>query len=333
VNQKIYIYQGFGPTQWPYIVKCFIKNDRLQNRRQFIRNSAGLLVGSMVIPSFVPSFLQPSYPPPGIQLFTFFDVIDTDVDGTLKRIAEIGYVEIESAFSKKGGYYGYTAKQFAGLLKSLNLFWRSHHVLGAPFKLPPGMKMPVGVDGKPISIGNVRNLRDNMQELVDEAAEGGVQWLVCANTPINSMDDIKSSVKVLNKTDEACKKAGLGFAFHNHDAEFRVVEGNIPYTIFLEQTPVKMELDLAWATKGGQDPVELFKQNPGRFPLWHVKDLDASFQNILPVGSGTIDFKRIFEASQTAGLQYYFVEHDLPKDPWGSIEKSIVELKQLAPVK
>ena len=304
----------------------------MQNRRKFIRNSTGLIAGSLTIPSFARSFFKNTYPPPGIQLFTFFDVIDTDVDGTLKRIAEIGYVEIESAFSKKGGYYGYTAKQFAAVLKSLGLVWRSHHVLGAPFKLPPGTKMPLGADGKPISIGKVRNLRDNMQELVDEAAGGGVEWLVCANTPINSMEDIKSSIEVLNKTDAACKKAGLRFAYHNHDAEFHTVEGKVPYQLFLTETQMKMELDLAWATKGGQDPVELFKQYPGRFPLWHVKDLDATHETILPVGDGTIDFKRIFAASETAGLNYYFIEHDLPKDPWGSIQKSIVTLKQLAPV-
>ncbi len=89
-----------------------------------------------------------------------------------------------------------------------------------------------------------------------------------------------------------------------------------------------MELDLAWAVKGGQDPVELFKQNPGRFPLWHVKDLDSTREIIEPVGSGTIDFKRIFAASETAGLNYYFIEHDLPKDPWDSIQKSYTVLKR-----
>ena len=183
--------------------------------------------------------------------------------------------------------------------------------------------MPLGADGKPISLGKIRNLRDNMQALVDEAAEGGVEYLVCANTPINTMDDIKSSIIVLNKTDEACKKAGLRFAYHNHDAEFHAVEGKVPYSLFLKETNVKMELDLAWSIKGGQDPVELFNQNPGRFPLWHVKDLDNTYKNILPVGSGTIDFKRIFAASETAGLKFYFIEHDMPKDPWESIEKSI----------
>ncbi|HEY2350136.1 MAG TPA: sugar phosphate isomerase/epimerase, partial [Puia sp.] len=155
----------------------------MQNRRKFIRNSAGLVAGSLVIPSFSRSFFAPAYPPPGLQLFTFFNVIEKDVPGTLKRIAEIGFVEIESAFSKLGGYYGYKPKEFADLLKAQGLVWKSHHVLGAPFKMPPGMKMPLDADGKPMVIPPMKNLRDNMQEIIDSAAEGGIEYLVCANTP------------------------------------------------------------------------------------------------------------------------------------------------------
>lgn len=305
----------------------------MQSRRKFIRNSAGVLAGSLAIPSFAHLYFPPSYPPPGLQLFTFFNTIDADVNGTLKRISEIGYIEIESAFSKLGGYYGLKPNQFADLLKSFGLTWKSHHVLGAPFKLAPGAKMPLDAEGKPLKIPPMRNLRDNMQVLIDEAAEGGVEYLVCANTPINTLDDIKSSIDVLNRTDEACKKAGLRFAYHNHDAEFRPVEGKIPYQLLLSETTVKMELDLAWAIKGGQDPVELFNQNPGRFPLWHLKDMDNTHENILSVGSGTIDFKRIFAESGKAGLKFYFIEHDSPKDPWESIQKSYNYLKVLAPTK
>ncbi len=251
------------------------------------------------------------------------------MQGTLKKIAGVGYKEIESAFSKKGGYYGMKPKEFAAFIKDLGMSWKSHHVLGAPFKMPPGAKMPTGADGKPIVIPPMRNLRDNMQALVDEAADGGVEYLVCASTPVNTLDDIKASVETLNKTDEACKKAGVVFAYHNHDAEFRAVEGQIPYEIFLSQTKMKMELDLAWATKGGKDPLELFKQHPGRFPLWHVKDLDAKRETVLPVGEGTIDYKRIFDAAASSGMKHFFVEHDMPKDPLASITTSYNYLSKM----
>jgi sugar phosphate isomerase/epimerase len=303
----------------------------MQTRKKFLQVSAASVFGGILLAdqSFAAIVRKVAPRPIGLQLFTFFNEIDNDVEGTLKKIAAIGYKEIESAFSKKGGYYGMKPKEFASYLSGIGLAWKSHHVLGAPFKMPPGAKMPTGADGKPITLPPMRNLRDNMQQLVDEAAEGGVEFLVCANTPINTLDDIKSSIEVLNKTGEACKKAGIGFAYHNHDAEFHAVEGQVPYELFLSQTSMQLELDLAWAIKGGKDPVELFKLHPGRFPLWHVKDLDASRENILSVGSGTIDYKRIFDAASIAGMKHFFVEHDMPKDATASITASYAYLSKL----
>lgn len=302
----------------------------MQSRRKFLQLSAIAGAGSLLFTNKMFANAKPLMNhAAGVQLFTFFNTIDDDVMGTLKKVAAIGYKEIESAFSKKGGYYGMKPKEFANALKDVGLSWKSHHVLGAPFKLPPGAKLPAGPDGKPITIPPMRNLKENMQALVDEAAEGGVEFLVCANTPINTLAEINESAEVLNKTNEACKKAGIGFAYHNHDAEFRAVEEKVPYDIFLTQTTAQMELDLAWATKGGKDPVELFKQYPGRFPLWHVKDLDAKFENILPVGEGSIDYKRIFAAADTAGMKHFFIEHDMPKDAFASIQSSYTYLEKI----
>ena len=144
----------------------------------------------------------------------------------------------------------------------------------------------------------MRNLRDNMQELVDEVAEGGVPYLVCANTPIGSMQEIKDSIAVLNKTGEACKKAGVTFAYHNHDFEFTPIDGKLPYDLMLAETDknlVKMELDLYWIVKANQDPLAYMKKHPDRFALFHVKDLDKTpNRGITEVGHGVIDFKTIF---------------------------------------
>lgn len=303
------------------------------NRRNFIKNTGTVAAGALFVPKYIRSLSgKETMPAPGLQLFTFFNVIDQDVYGTLQKIAAIGYVNIESAFSKKGGYYGMPPKEFAKMLHGLGLSWKSHHVLGAPFKLPPNAKMPLDADGKPMTIPPMKNLRDNFQQLVDEAAEGGVEYLVCANTPIGSLEEIKSSIAVINRSAEAANKAGLKFAYHNHDAEFANVDGVIPYHLLVSETNpdhVKMELDLAWAIKGGADPVELFQKHPGRFPLWHVKDLDADRKIIKPVGEGTINFRRIFQNAQQAGMQYYFIEHDMPADPYASITTSIKNLKHL----
>ncbi|HEY4873971.1 MAG TPA: sugar phosphate isomerase/epimerase [Puia sp.] len=303
-------------------------------RRNFIKNSGALVLGGMAMPKQIHSFFSNniSAKPVGLQLFTLFGVIDNDVEGSLKKVADIGYKEIESAFSQKGGYYGMKPKEFATLIKSLGLSWQSHHTLGAPFKLPAGTKMPNGPDGKPMVIPPMKNLHDNAQEIVDSAAEGGLPYLVCAYTPTETLDDIKSSIEVLNKTGELCKKAGITFAYHNHDFEFKEVDGKIPYHLLLSETNadiVKMELDLAWATKGGADPVELFTKHPGRFPLWHVKDISKDMQTIEPVGEGVIDFTRIFANAQTAGMKHFFVEHDMPKDAFASITTSFNNLQKI----
>ena len=295
------------------------------NRRKFLQSTGTLVLSSAVLSGKAASILNMAKHPVGVQLFTFFTTMDDDVKGTLTKVAATGYKEVESAFSKKGGYYGYKPKEFKALINDLGMSWKSHHVLGAPFKMPAGAKMPTMPDGKPMVIPPMRNLKDNMQELVDEAAEGGVKYFVCASTPTGTLDDLKSSIEVLNKTGEAATKAGLIFAYHNHDMEFKAVDGKVPYDLLLSETDskhVKMEVDLAWAVKAGKNPVDLFKQNPGRFPLWHVKDLDASRANILPVGSGTIDFKPIFAAAKIAGMDSFFVEHDMPKDAFASITSS-----------
>lgn len=298
----------------------------MYNRRKFIQSSGAAALGALAFSNNASaSFFAKKHHAVGLQLFTFFNIIENDVTGTLKTISGIGYREIESAFSKLGGYYGMKPKEFAKAVSDAGMSWKSHHVLGAPFKMPAGAKMPNGPDGKPMTIPPMRNLRDNMQELVDEVAEGGVPYLVCANIPTETMDDLKQSIETLNSTGEACKKAGITFCYHNHDMEFKEMEGQTAYHYMLQQIDadiMKMELDLCWVTKAGVDPVELFKNHPGRFPLWHVKDLDKTTQGPAPVGTGVVDFKRIFENASTAGMQHFFVEHDMPKDAVASITTS-----------
>ena len=305
----------------------------MHNRRSFLKQTSALALGSLLLnKEMLAADFKKKYPGVGLQLFTLFGVIDQDVPGSLQKIADVGYKEIESAFSRKGGYYGMKPKEFAAMLKDKGMNWRSHHVLGAPFKMPPGAKMPTGADGKPITIPPMRNLRDNYQELVDEVAEGGATYLVCASTPFETTEELKTSIEVLNKTSEAAKKAGLLFAYHNHDREFKDNNGVIPYDLLLSETDadkMKMELDLAWTIKAGKDPVEMFKQHPGRFHLWHVKDLDATHEHILEVGTGSIDFKRIFAHAHTSGMKYFFVEQDGAPKPFENIATSYRNIHQL----
>ena len=340
----------------------------MTSRRRFLRDAGALTIGGLALPqlnqahSLLPT--AASYPI-GIQLFTLFRSMNDDPKGTLEKVAAVGYKEVESAFSTRGGYYGYTAKEFKSLVSGLGMTWRAHHAGGAPFRPrpagqgarpggagnaggpgaggpPPGGQAPAGqapsgaAQRPPMDFSKMPpmlNLRDNYQQLVDEAGEGGLSYLVCASTPVSTMDEIQKSIEVFQKTGEAAKKAGIGFAYHNHSTEFDAVDnGKTPYELILSQTDkdlVKMELDLAWATKAGKDPVALFNGQPGRFPLWHIKDIKSDKSTITEVGNGVVDFKGAFAAAKTAGLKYIFVEQDMAANPVESITTSYTNLKKI----
>lgn len=301
-------------------------------------------MGGMFLPNLLQAeFLAPlkGRPGAGLQLYTLGDLMVNDPKGTLQQLAKIGYKELESAGSAKGNFYGFKPKELAAMIKDLGMTWRSAHVGGAPFKVEQIMKMAkTAEDSARIqkmmerfkNMPKMKNLKEDYQELADNAAEGGVKYLVCSSIPVNTMDEIKEAVEVFSKTGEACKKNGVQFAYHNHTTEFDSIEGNRPFDYILSNTDkdqVKMELDLAWATKAKQDPVALFAQHPGRFPLWHVKDLDPATGFPAEIGKGNIDFKRIFDHAKDSGMHYYFVEQDQAPKPLENVTNSFNSLKKM----
>jgi sugar phosphate isomerase/epimerase len=302
----------------------------MHNRRNFIKSSGTFAIGSLIFSNKALAAFHANTHAVGLQLFTLFNTIDKDVAGTLKQVAGAGYKELESAFSMKGGFYGLKPKEFAALAKDSGLSWVSHHVGGAPFKMPPGgFKMPGADTTKPAPprppMPPMKNLRDNYQEIIDDVAEGGLKFLVCASIPLNTADEVKQAVTILNTAGEAAKKSGITLCYHNHTHEFETVEGLVPYNVLLSQISadnLKFELDLGWATVAGADPVSLFQKNPGRFPLWHVKDISADTKKPVEVGAGIVQFKRIFDAAGTAGMEHFFVEQDGAPDPIKNITTS-----------
>jgi sugar phosphate isomerase/epimerase len=227
------------------------------------------------------------------------------------------------------------------MVKDSGMTWRSAHVGGAPFSIEQAMRMAKTAEDsariqkmmerfkdRPKSL----NLKENYQQLADQAAEGGLSYLVCSSIPVGTLDEIKTAVDVFSKAAGACKKVGVQFAYHNHTSEFDQVEGHRPFDYILSNTDkdlVKMELDLAWATKANQDPVALFKLHPQRFPLWHVKDLDKNTKNPTEVGAGIIDFKRIFDNAKESGMKYFFVEQDGAPQPLQNVTNSYNYLNKL----
>jgi len=206
-------------------------------RRDFLKQTGSAVCGSLLFSNALTRGFLPKSSSVGLQLYTFFSQIDADVAGTLKRIAGIGYKEIESAFSKKGGYYGMGPKEFSKLVSDLGMSWKSHHVLGAPYQRPANAKPITDANGNPIQVAPIRNLKENRQELVDEIAEAGIPYLVCASIPTKTLDETKNSIEILNKTGEACKKANIVLAYHNHTGEFDKKEGEsqTAYDLFLSK--------------------------------------------------------------------------------------------------
>lgn len=287
-------------------------------RQQFLK--AGALAASA---AFLPSMdvFAASPKKVGLQLYTLRDLMAKDPEGTLKQVAKIGYKEVESFGYSDGKFFGKTPKEYAAFLKSLGLSTPSGHYT-------TGKTMPK-VKG---------TLTNDWKRAVDDAAEVGQKYMVCAYLfpdERKTLDDYKKFAELFSKSAEVCKAAGIQFCYHNHDFEFKAIDGKLPYDILVGGTDknlVKLELDLYWATFAGQDPVALFKKHPGRFPLWHVKDMEKTAEKAFaPVGTGSIDFQRIFDAKATAGMTHYFVEQDVCKLP--PLESIAISYKNIEKLK
>jgi sugar phosphate isomerase/epimerase len=254
----------------------------------------------------------------GVQLYTVRDKMKDDFDGTLAKVASIGYKEVEFA-----GYYDRTAQQVRAALDKNGLKAPSTHV-------------------------QYDELDEKFPAVVEFSKAIGLEYIVCPWIPeeLRKSPDIwKKAAEKFNHAGEMSKKAGIQFAYHNHWFEFLPVDGKLPYDLLLKECDaslVKMEMDLCWITAAGGDPVKYFNAYPGRFPLVHVKDLKklpkitaGGAQNygdtvdLTEVGSGIIDWKHIFSNAGKAGIKVYVVEHDHPKDPFESIKISHDYLEKL----
>jgi len=298
----------------------------MTNRRDFLKSSGALAFGGMLLSGILKgSSIQSGKPLPGIgiQTFTLNSLITSDPAGTLKRLSEIGFKNIETASYSKGSFYGYKPKELKALIEGLGMKWIGAHFMGMPFnKMMPTPANPTPEQQKQLEeikkmiSPDLMNLTDDTQRIVDAAAEGGIQYVICASTAIKTMDQIKSAADTFSKAGEACKEAGMQFAYHNHATEWDLVEGTTAYDFILSKTDknlVKLELDLGWAATAKKDPVELFKGHPGRFPLWHLKDFNLATNTIVPIGQGNIDFKKTFANADLAGMKYFFYEEDSAK--------------------
>lgn len=258
----------------------------------------------------------------GLQLYSIRDAMAKDPIAALKTIASLGYEDLET-FGYDGGqskYYGFKAKEFIDILDDHNLTTSSGHYDLFLFLHKP---------------------EDSLRLYVDQCIEGAhalnqkyITW-PWLDPKSRTIEDFKKVAEKLNLIGETVKKAGLGLAYHNHDFEFIQQNGQTGYDIIIHETDpvlVKLELDIYWAIHSSKlSPRELFKLQPGRFIMWHIKDMDKINRDFYTeLGNGSIDFTKIMPDAQLAGLEYYFVEQgdNFKVDPIKSVAQSARYVKK-----
>lgn len=263
----------------------------IQTRRDFIQKSTLALAGLSLVPHLTYS---ESIKYTAIQLWTVRDEMSKDPKETLKKIAKMGYNEVEAY---GWDFFGLNPKPFKEYITSLGLKMRSAH--GALMKNAASDPIPT-----------------NLQESIDRSLEAGLKYFVVPYMQEKNYDTVDSCMRTaeyLNLYGEMCKKSGLQLAYHNHDFEFTMRGDKTVYEHVLDNTDpnlVKCEMDLYWVTVAGKDPIDLFKKYPGRFPLWHVKDKHKSLGESTEIGNGKIDFSRIFKQKTLSGLELPVVEQE-----------------------
>ena len=302
-----------------------------KTRREFLKASASGALGAFIIPgeiwknsgmtSTTPLVPDEDIRGLGLQLYTIRDAMAKDVPGSLEKVAKTGYRYLELADYNRGKFYGYEPAEFKRLAASMGLECISSHA---------------SVDSRGVT-------QEEAKKMADDHAKLGVKYCIhpyVAEGDRKTIARYQALVADWNMVGRVMKENGIQFGYHNHNFEFDTVQGKIPYTdIFLAELDkeyVTMELDLFWAIKAGQDPVSLFKKYPGRFKLFHMKDMytreapfyDVSSNDFAPVGAGVVDFRKILASADVAGMQYMFVEQDNTRDgkPFDAIQESFTNL-------
>jgi sugar phosphate isomerase/epimerase len=256
----------------------------MTTRRDFLKASAGMAGGALILQGFTRSAKVRDI---GLQLYSVRAEMLADPAGTLKQLAKIGYKELESARSDKGNYYGLAPKEIKKITQDLGMTLRSGHV----------------------------HLDKDWQRSIEEAAETGQQYLVSAvlPSPGQTVENYQQAADAFSRAGRECKAAGLVFAYHNHDSEFETVNGHVLYDILLERVDpalVKMEMDLGWVMAAGYDPLKYFAKYPGRFPLWHLKDMDMTRKQSTEFGKGQMDVAALMRHAGGSGMKHFFVEQE-----------------------
>jgi len=268
------------------------------DRRTFTKQSSILLSASLLSSCSMFNPASPKYKM-GLQLFSIRDAMEKDPLGSLKKVAALGYQDLETYGydTEKNSYYGYDAKEFKAILSDLNLTATSGHYNFSDY---------------------FAKSEDERRRFVDQCIIGAraldkkyITWPWLA-PEFRNLESFKKLPEQLNKIGEQVNAAGLGFAYHNHDFEFIEHDGQIGYTIILEETDptlVKLQMDMYWIKHASKlSPAEWIAQQPGRYVMWHIKDMDKVSRDYTELGNGSIDYITMLSEINTDAMQYYYLE-------------------------
>ena len=289
------------------------------NRRKFLTQAGLISAGMMIAPQLLSA---KSSKVVGLQLYSLRDQLPKDVKGAIAKVAAAGYKEVETfGYSKEHGFWGLDAKSFSDLLKQNGLSTPSGHY---------GMD-EYFVQGK----------TDVLKTYIEAANITGMEYIIVPSINgevLKSADQFKEVADKMNKAAELCKGSGLKLGYHNHNFEWKPVDGTTFYDVVLKETDpalVHMEMDIYWVVRAGQDAIKLFEAHPGRFALCHLKDMDKTTPTLnTEIGKGSIDFKTILSKAKLAGLKHFIVEQEnyINIDPYISITESSAYVKNVLKV-
>ncbi|MBC7904893.1 MAG: sugar phosphate isomerase/epimerase, partial [Gemmatimonadaceae bacterium] len=238
----------------------------------------------------------------GIQLYTVRNEVSKDLANTLKEVAAAGYKNIELYGYNNRQFFGKPVSEMAALLKQNNLYTKSGHY------------------GLNDFLYNADYNWDSWKYLVEDANLLGNKYIIVPylDDKHRTADDYKRVAERLNKGGEMAREAGMVAGYHNHDFELKDLGGQSGWDILLAGTDPKnvvFEMDIYWVEYAGQKPGDWFKKHPGRWKLWHVKDMEAKTAGdekgqTCEVGKGIINWKEIFAQHELAGLEYPLVEQE-----------------------
>jgi sugar phosphate isomerase/epimerase len=278
-------------------------------RREFIQKSTFTALNILALPSSLQVLQSRSCI--GLQTYTLRDIINDDPKGVLTKVAELGYKEIETFAYNDGKIYNMDFAEFGKFVNGL------------------GMKVTSG--HYPLDL--IKS--DKWERAITDAKSIGQEYMVMPyihDVDRTSIDDYKRICEILNKAATVANKYEMKFSYHNHEFEFQTLNDQIPYDVMLAELDpniVSMELDVFWIVNAGKDPFAYFDKYPNRFELWHVKDMDKNDKNKnADVGSGTINWKKLFSKARQAGMKHFFVEQETyTSSPMNSVDAGIKYLK------